>query len=151
MESKEITTITTSTLTPFTQRAPPPALIFSHKTPSLGSPQSACIDLSQVKTVLELDSWQWLRQHVCNIVLHGHLQQLNVSCSNDLPQLVVAHINVLCPCMMNWIFWKADCTLAVTVQPYRLLSNYELLNKTSKSNSLFCSLQCTNILRFSCG
>ena len=101
-------------------------------------------DPELVPNVHELSSTQRLRKNIYNLLIRGNVPQLHRTPLHHLSNIVVLHLHVLRPVMLNWIYLHT--TLVVTMNHGRL----QPLTKQSckeflEPNCLTCCHTCYNI------
>ena len=57
---------------------------------------------------------KWLGEYIGKLIFGAYTLNLNVPFLLMISYEIVADINVLCSCMLNWIVGQLDCTLIVT-------------------------------------
>jgi hypothetical protein len=82
----------------------------------------------KVKTVLEIDSWNRLCQHVDCIFRSVNFLQHHLTHDNQFSYLVELQIYVLCPSMIHLVLCQMDGTLAVILQLYTSVLYPELFD-----------------------
>ena len=92
---------------------------------------------NQARAKLKLGNKNWLSHCIGGIIICTYLTYLQFTLCNNVANIMVLDINVLCPLIEHLIFSKVYCTLAVTKQVNARIIFTKLSAQTVQPDGLF--------------